>query len=154
VKCECGSIAVVATASDYVCAHCGLCLEPVLSGNNGCGLPEGTEAYHGPRRNWGRLDGRQDPAAHAYGLLRRSCEELGLSLRFALEAITLYRQQRRRLKQTHPPFLAPLCLFHVIRSHDVPVTRHQLVATFHNPKMTARSLFHALTSYDLPEVRR
>jgi hypothetical protein len=144
VKCECGSTAIIATGSDYVCAHCGLCLEPVLGGNNG----------HGPWQNWGATttDRQRHPPDHAYGLLRRSCEELGLNQRVAVEAFTMYQRQRRRLNATHPPFLAPVCLFHLIRARHLAFTRQQIVASFHNPMMTQRSLFHALIWYDLPEV--
>jgi len=163
VKCECGSTSITATVSDYVCTRCGLCLAPIFDAHNGHPTleplnPIGT-VIDGRSRKWDRLkrfNGRRYHAGDkAYLALCRSCQDLGISDRFAQQALALYRHLWRRIHWRHPgPGLAPTCLWHVLQSRGIAITRRRIVESFHNSQVTQRSVFHALHRYEFPEVRR
>jgi hypothetical protein len=161
MKCECGSTRVVVTVSDYVCTRCGGCLGPVFDADNGHEKleplhPLGTVIDHRGNPAWARFK-RHNGRPHQVGddsylRLCRSCQTLGLSTTFALQAIGLYRWVQRR--QPSSATLAPACLWQILRQRHLGITRDRLVASFDEPQLSARALFRALQRYDFPEVHR
>jgi len=161
MKCECGSTAVIEQGGDYVCTSCGLCVAPVFDADNG---HEGRLPLHplgtliddrGFQTRFKRFNGRGYRVGDGpYLRLCRSCQDLGIGGQFALQAIALYRYLRRHGGSYHEPALAPACLWHILRSRRVPITRQRLAASFHSAQLTPRTLLHALQRHDFPAVRR